>query len=144
MQSKGSAIFGSQSTSTSFTTNVARRELDAIYSEQQISRTLRIVVPLFLGMVAIMIAVSCINLLICRGTVSTVTIESSYVQDAYTRVVLTAQARSLVRSLLNIANELEPNTSDLTSDRFQLSRAKLNKTVEDIREVQSRLFWADF
>ena len=64
--------------------------MDEIYGERKTPNTLRIIVPLFLGMVVIMITVSTVNLLICRSTVIEGTIEAAYVRDSYARVGLTA------------------------------------------------------
>ena len=128
----------------SISSSSSRRELDAIYGEQKISTTLRIMVPLFLAMVTITITVSSVNLLICWSNVIKGTIEAGYVRDSYARVGLTAQSRNLIRTLLNVANNVEPGTSPLTNDRVKLNKMKLNDTAETLREYQNRLNLADF
>ena len=65
-------------------------------------------------------------------------------RDSYARVGLTAQSRNLIRTLLNVANNVEPGTSPLTNDRVKLNKMKLNDTAETLREYQNRLNLADF
>ena len=91
-----------------------------------------------------MITVSTVNLIICRSTVIEGSSEAGYVRDSYARVGLTAQSRSLVRTLLNIANAVEPGASSMTGDRVTLAKMKLNDTSETLRTLQNRLILADF
>ena len=49
-----------------------------------------------------------------------------------------------MRSLLNIANSVEPASSFFVDDRFSLSKQKLKSIVEQLRTVQNRLLLADF
>ena len=100
--------------------------------------------PLFLGMIALMVSVSTINMVICRNIVLKGSIEVGYVRDSYSRVGLTAQSRSLVRTMLNVANGVESRTSFMSEDRFALAKSKLNDTSEHLRILQNRLIKAEF
>ena len=53
-------------------------------------------------------------------------------------------SRSLVRTILNIANGVEAGDSFLSDDRFLLAKKKLNDTVETLRVLQNKLVVADF
>ena len=102
------------------------------------------IVPLFVGILLLIIGVSSTNMMICSSTILAAEREVQIVGKSFARVEQIAVANNIVRTLLNLANDIEPNESFLTDDRDTLYREKLNRTIEDLRTTQNELNVAYF
>ena len=91
-----------------------------------------------------MCVASTVNIISCEDTTLVSHRELLAVKDSYERVALTATSSSLIRTIVNIANGIETNASELSNDRDLLYRERLNTTIEKLRHTQKRLKIADF
>ena len=88
---------------------------------------------LFLGIIVTMCISSTVILISCLDITEISRKELLNVKDSYERVALTASSRSQIRTIINVATGIEPNESELTSDRDALYRQKFNVTIEKLR-----------
>lgn len=86
-----------------------------------------------------MIALASLNLAITITRVNQSAADIETVKQAYDRLTSLAQNLLAMRSLLNIANGYEPDSSTIITDRFSEYHLMQSEVIEDFKNTLAKL-----
>jgi sensor domain CHASE-containing protein len=89
-------------------------------TEKTASSSLKLITQLIFLVFLLLLVVSTINLALSLRRYEQLQNEVKTVRQSYDRVQINGKTRLLLRGLMNIANGYEPNTSEMTMDRFRM------------------------